>query len=123
MRFRGFALLCAGALFALGATSFANASERFASVDSGRTASVDTKTRGQRWTRLNTRLSGLFQPPMAVRSENATRRFRPLPQSERQASAMPRKSAAFKLAPPTSAPSTLASPSSTTALAGYTDPP
>jgi lipoprotein-anchoring transpeptidase ErfK/SrfK len=47
MRFRGFALLCAGALFALGATSFANASERFASVDNGRTASVDTKTRAE----------------------------------------------------------------------------
>jgi hypothetical protein len=47
MRFRGFALLCAGALFALGATSFANASERFASVDSGRTASVDAKTRAE----------------------------------------------------------------------------
>ena len=47
MRIRGFALLCVGALFALGATSFANASERSVKLDRGSTASVETKTQVQ----------------------------------------------------------------------------
>jgi lipoprotein-anchoring transpeptidase ErfK/SrfK len=47
MRIHGFALFCAGALFALGVTSFASASERSVRIDSGRTASVETKTRAE----------------------------------------------------------------------------
>jgi hypothetical protein len=40
-----------------------------------------------------------------------------------QARAMPRKSSALRLAPPTSAPSTLATPISSAAFDGFTEPP
>jgi lipoprotein-anchoring transpeptidase ErfK/SrfK len=46
MRTQGLALHRDAALFALGATSFANA-ERFVRVDRGHTASVETKTQAQ----------------------------------------------------------------------------
>lgn len=43
--------------------------------------------------------------------------------SQAQAAAIARNSSAFRLAPPTSAPSTLATTISSRALAGLTDPP
>jgi lipoprotein-anchoring transpeptidase ErfK/SrfK len=47
MRIRGLTLICVGALFALGATSFANASERVVRVDRGRTASIESAPRAE----------------------------------------------------------------------------
>ena len=42
MRIRGFALLCAGAAFVLGASSFAAASQTLTRLDSGRTGSIES---------------------------------------------------------------------------------
>ena len=46
MRIRGLTLICAGALFALGATSYANA-ERLVRVDRGQTASIESAPRAE----------------------------------------------------------------------------